>query len=462
MATLAAQRTAFAHQPPDASRRIRALRALLGAVRARREEFVQAISEDFGGRARQETLLLEVFPVVDTIQHAIRQLPRWMRPRPAATGWQFLPGRARVVYQPLGVVGVIGAWNYPLLLSLSPVVSALAAGNHAMLKPSELAPRTADLLARLVSELFPSDYVTVVTGGPETGAAFAALPFDHLLFTGSTRVGKLIMRSASEHLTPVTLELGGKSPALVHPDFSAPTAAARIMAGKLFNAGQTCIAPDYVLVEAGAREEFVRLAAEAAAAMYPRLVDNPDFTRIVNRQHYQRLRGLVGDATQRGAEMLEVNPARESANEQNRVFLPTLLWNVSDQMTVMQEEIFGPVLPVVTYRSLDEAIEYVNARPRPLALYYFDRNSKRVEAVLARTTSGGVTVNDTIFHIAQNDLPFGGVGPSGMGSYHGFDGFLTFSKKKGVFLQSRFTTLGMLRPPYGALARRVTDFLIGR
>jgi coniferyl-aldehyde dehydrogenase len=461
-ATLAAQRTAFAHQPPDAPRRIRALRALLGAVRARREEFVQAISEDFGGRARQETLLLEVFPVVDTIQHAIRQLPRWMRPRPAAAGWQFLPGRARVVYQPLGVVGVIGAWNYPLLLSLSPMVSALAAGNHAMLKPSELAPRTADLLARLVSDLFPADYVTVVTGGPETGAAFAALPFDHLLFTGSTRVGKLIMRSASEHLTPVTLELGGKSPALVHPDFPAPTAAARIMAGKLFNAGQTCIAPDYVLVEAGAREEFVRLAAEAAATMYPRLVDNPDFTRIVNRQHYQRLRGLVGDAAQRGAEILEVNPARESASEQNRVFLPTLLWNVSDQMTVMQEEIFGPVLPVVTYRSLDEAIEYVNARPRPLALYYFDPNSKRVDAVLARTTSGGVTVNDTIFHIAQNDLPFGGVGASGMGSYHGFDGFLTFSKKKGVFLQSRFTTLGMLRPPYGALARRVSDFLIGR
>ena len=438
------------------------LRALLKGVRARREEFVQAISEDFGGRARQETLLLEVFPVVDAIHHAIRHLPQWMRPRPAAAGWQFLPGRARVVYQPLGVVGVIGAWNYPLLLSLSPVVSALAAGNHVMLKPSELAPRTADLLARLVTELFPEDYVTVVTGGPEIGAAFAALPFDHLLFTGSTRVGKLIMRSASEHLTPVTLELGGKSPALVHPDFPAQTAAARIMAGKLYNAGQTCIAPDYVLVEAGARAEFVRLASEAATTMYPRLVGNADFTRIVTRAHYQRLRDLVEDAALKGAEMLEVNPARETANEQNRVFPPTLLWNVSDQMTVMQEEIFGPVLPVVTYRSLDEAIEYVNARPRPLALYYFDRNSKRVESVLARTTSGGVTVNDTILHIAQNDLPFGGVGASGMGSYHGFDGFLTFSKKKGVFLQSRFTTLGLLRPPYGALARRVTDFLIGR
>jgi coniferyl-aldehyde dehydrogenase len=459
---LAAQRTAFAHEPPDAARRIRALGALLKAVRARREEFVQAISDDFGGRARQETLLLEVFPLVDNIRHAMRHLRQWMRPRPAAPGWQFLPGRARVVYQPLGVVGVIGAWNYPLLLSLSPLAGALAAGNRVMLKPSELAPRTAKLLARLVSDLFPADYVTVVTGGPEIGAAFASLAFDHLLFTGSTRVGKMVMRSASENLTPVTLELGGKSPALVHPDFPAQTAAARIMAGKLYNAGQTCIAPDYVLVEAGAREEFVRLASAAAATMYPRLVGNPDFTRIVNREHYRRLRDLVGDAIQKGAEMLEVNPAGESANEQNRVFLPTFLWNVRDGMSVMREEIFGPVLPVVAYRSLDEAIEYVNARPRPLALYYFDRNSKRVEAVLSRTTSGGVTVNDTILHIAQNDLPFGGVGPSGMGSYHGFDGFLTFSKKKGVFLQSRFTTLGMLRPPYGELARRMSDFLIGR
>jgi coniferyl-aldehyde dehydrogenase len=385
-----------------------------------------------------------------------------MRPRTAAAGWQFLPGRARVLYQPLGVVGVIGAWNYPLLLSLSPLVSALAAGNHVMLKPSELAPRTADLMARMAAALFPPEYVSVVTGGPETGAAFAALPFDHLLFTGSTRVGKLIMRSASEHLTPVTLELGGKSPALVHRDFPAHTAAARIMAGKLYNAGQTCIAPDYVLVEDGARAEFVRLAAESAAGMYPRLVGNADYTRIVNRGHYQRLRGLVDDAAGKGAEVLNVNPAHEITDEENRVFPPTLLWNVNDTMAVMREEIFGPVLPVVTYKSLDEAIEYVNARPRPLALYYFDYSSKRVESVLARTTSGGVTVNDTLFHIAQNDLPFGGVGPSGMGSYHGFDGFLTFSKKKGVFLQSRLTTLGLLRPPYGALASRVADFLIGR
>src|SRR5579862_9484907 len=238
-ATLAAQRAAFAHQTPDASKRLQALRALLQAVRGRRQ--------DFGGRAREETLLLEVFPLVDTIRHTMRRLREWMRPRAAAAGWQFLPGRARVIYQPLGVAGIIGAWNYPLLLSISPLVSALAAGNHIMLKPSELAPRTADLLARLAADLFSEDYVAVVTGGPETGAAFAALPFDHLLFTGSTRVGKLIMRSASENLTPVTLELGGKSPALVHPDFPAQTAAARIMAGKLYNAGQTCIAPDYVM-----------------------------------------------------------------------------------------------------------------------------------------------------------------------------------------------------------------------
>ncbi|MGA2589072.1 MAG: coniferyl aldehyde dehydrogenase [Bryobacteraceae bacterium] len=459
---LAAQRTAFAHHPPDPSRRLQALRDLLKAVRGRREEFVQAISEDFGGRARQETLLLEVFPVVDTIRHVMRHLPEWVRPRPASAGWQFLPGRARVIYQPLGVVGIIGAWNYPLLLSISPMVSALAAGNHVMLKPSELAPRTADLLARLAADLFPAEYVTVVTGGPETGATFASQPFDHLLFTGSTRVGKLIMRSASENLTPVTLELGGKSPALVHRDFPLETAAARIMAGKLYNAGQTCIAPDYVLVHADAREEFTRHASEAAAAMYPRLVSNPDYTRIINRDHYQRLRGLVEDAAMKGAEVLELNPAHEAGNAENRVFPPTLLWNVSDPMAVMREEIFGPVLPLVTYKSLDEAIEYVNSRPRPLALYYFDNNSKRVDSVLTRTVSGGVTVNDTILHIAQNDLPFGGVGPSGMGFYHGFDGFETFSKKKGIFLQSRFTTLGLLRPPYGTLAKRVTDFLIGR
>lgn len=432
------------------------------ALRVCKEEFVQAISDDFGGRSRQETLLLEVFPVVDAIGHAIRGLPQWVRSRPIPAGWQFLPGRARVIYQPLGVVGVIGAWNYPLLLTLSPVVSALAAGNHVMLKPSELAPRTADLIARTISGLFPEEYVTTVTGGPETGAAFASLAFDHLLFTGSTRVGKLIMRSASENLTPVTLELGGKSPVVVHPDFPLQTAARRIMAGKLYNAGQTCIAPDYALVHAGAREEFVRRASEAATEMYPNLAANPDFTRIISTGHYRRLRGLLEDARSKGAEVLEVNPAGESANEENRVFPPTLVWNVDDAMAVMRDEIFGPILPVVAYRSLDEAIEFVNSRPRPLALYYFDYNARRIDSVLARTVSGGVTVNDTILHIAQNDLPFGGVGPSGMGHYHGFDGFETFSKKKGIFLQSRLTTLGLLRPPYGALARRVADFLIGK
>jgi coniferyl-aldehyde dehydrogenase len=461
-AKLAAQRTAFMGGAPEVRERLAALRSLLRAVRDTREEFVEAISEDFGGRAREETLLLEVFPLVDEIRHTLRHLREWTRPRPVAAGWQFLPGRARLVYQPLGVVGIIGAWNYPLFLSLSPVVSALAAGNHVMLKPSELAPRTAQLLARVVDSLFPAEYVSVVTGGPETGASFSALPFDHLLFTGSTLVGKLIMKSASEHLTPVTLELGGKSPALVHRDFPAATAAARIMAGKLFNAGQTCIAPDYAMVHSDAREDFVRRASAAATAMYPRLTANPDFTRIVNREHYQRLRALVADAQAKGAEVAVVNPEQETVNEDNRVFPPTLLWNVNDEMAVMREEIFGPVLPLVTYNSLDEAIDYVNAHPRPLALYYFDYSSKRIDEVLARTISGGVTINDTIFHIAQNDLPFGGVGPSGMGSYHGFDGFETFSKKKGVFLQSRFTTLGLLRPPYGTLARRMANLLIGR
>jgi len=461
-AKLAVQRAAFAGAPHDARSRVQALRALLAAVRERREEFVQAISDDFGGRAREETLLLEVFPLVDEIRHTIRHVAQWMRPRPTPAGWQFLPGRARVIYQPLGVVGIIGAWNYPMFLSLSPLVCALAAGNHAMLKPPELAPRTGELLARLIADLFPENFVAVVNGGPEVGAAFASLPFDHLLFTGSTRVGKLIMRSASENLTPCTLELGGKSPAIVHRDFPQQTAAERIMSGKLLNAGQTCIAPDYVMVDADKRDEFVRHAAAAVTAMYPKLVANPDFSRVISRDQYRRLRGLVDDARAKGAVAMEINPAQETANEDNRVFPPVFLWNVSDEMTVMREEIFGPVLPLVTYRSVDEAIDYVNAHPRPLALYYFDNSSKRVETVLARTISGGVTINDTLFHIAQNELPFGGVGPSGMGAYHGFDGFETFSKKKGVFLQSRFNTLGFLRPPYGNLARRMADLLIGR
>ena len=456
-----AQRAAFRKESPTYKQRVDALRQLELGLLSRKEAFIESISEDFGGRAAEETLALELVPALNEIRHAVRHLKRWMEPRHANVPWQFWPARARVVYQPLGVVGILSAWNYPLFLTVSPLAGALAAGNHAMVKPSELAPRTSELMRTMIAELYPREYVTVTTGDGEVASEFVHLPFDHILFTGSERVGKLVMKAASENLTPVTLELGGKSPALIHPNYPLRTAAERIFAGKLYNAGQTCVAPDYVLLPKERKDEFLAIARQVVPAMYPKLVANGDYTRIVTARHYQRLRGLVEDARRAGAEVVEVNPAAEDCNETNRVMAPVILLDVTADMQVMQEEIFGPVLPVVLYRDVEEAIEYVNARPHPLALYYFDRKGKRIEHVLEKTTAGGVTVNDCMFHVGQPYLPFGGVGPSGMGHYHGFDGFETFSKKKGVFLQSRWTPLSFLRPPYDERARRILKFIVG-
>jgi coniferyl-aldehyde dehydrogenase len=436
------------------------MNSLLKALVERREEFVRATSDDFGGRAREETLGLELFPLVDQIRHTRKHLAGWMKPRSVGAGLNYFPARARIIYQPLGVMGIIGAWNYPTLLTLSPLVDALAAGNHAMLKPSELAPRSAELIKDLIARIFPEDYVTVATGNTEVAAAFSALPFDHLMFTGSTRVGKLIMRAASDNLTPVTLELGGKSPAIVHQEYDLRRAAERIVTGKLYNAGQTCLAPDYLLLPQTRREAFLDLFGEMVRKLYPKLVTNPDYTRIINWNHYERLAGYVSDARQWGATIYQINPANEVCDGDSRVFPPTILFDVNENMAVMREEIFGPILPVITYRTLDDAIAYVNGHPRPLALYYFDENSGRINQVLERTVSGGVTINDVIFHILQHNLPFGGIGPSGMGHYHGFAGFEAFSKKKGVFLQGRLSALAMLRPPYGPRTERLIRFLL--
>ncbi|MGZ8492460.1 MAG: aldehyde dehydrogenase family protein, partial [Gemmatirosa sp.] len=319
---------------------------------------------------------------------------------------------------------------------------------------------TAALIARILAERFPREYVAAVTGEAEVAAAFSALPFDHLIFTGSTRVGKLVMRAASEHPTPVTLELGGKSPVIVHRDAPLARAADRIVMGKLYNAGQTCVAPDYALVPRDRVAAFVDEVRRAGSALYPRLVDTRDYTRIVTHRHWERLQDLADDARARGARLEVVNPAGERFPPEAKVFPPTLVLDPTDDMAVMQEEIFGPILPVVPYDTLDDAIAYVNARPRPLALYYFDTDRARIEQVLARTTSGGAAVNDVLLQLAQDNLPFGGVGPSGMGHYHGFDGFQTFSKKKGVFLQSRFAAGGMLRPPYTARTRALLQRLL--
>ncbi len=459
-ASFEAQREAFRrHGAPGHAQRMDALERLKDGLLSYEDIFVRSLSEDFGNRAAQETRLLEIFPTVDEIRHSQKHLRDWMRPQRVAANWQFMTGRARVLYQPLGVVGIIGAWNYQLLLSLSPLVCALAAGNRAMVKPSETAPRTADLMQKMIAERFKPEEVTVITGGPEVSSAFSSLPFNHLVFTGSTRVGKLVMRAASENLTPVTLELGGKSPALIHSDYPLERAAERILTGKFWNAGQTCIAPDYVLLPESKEAEFVELAKRILPMRYPKVVDNPDYTRMVNRPGYERMLALVQDAKGKGGEVHQFNPAQENCNADNRVMPPTVVAKTNEAMRILQEEIFGPILPIVTYREQDDALAYINDRPQPLALYYFDNSARRIDEVLSRTTSGGVTINDCIFHLPQNNLPFGGVGPSGMGAYHGFDGFATFSKKKGVFLQG-YGGIQMfkriLAPPYG----RLTDFVI--
>jgi coniferyl-aldehyde dehydrogenase len=448
---------------PTYAQRIASLESLRQAVLARQGAISRAISRDFGHRSKHETLISEMFLVTGAIKYARAHLREWMEPQEREVGLVFLPARIEVRPQPVGVVGIISPWNYPVQLALVPLIQALAAGNRAMLKPSELVPETAALLHDLIAETFPDDQVTVVTGGPEVGEEFSHLPFDHLVFTGSTRVGKMVMRAASENLVPVTLELGGKSPTIVGQDFNVRTAAERILAGKLFNAGQTCIAPDYVLIPLQSRDSFVDACKAAVARMYPTLLQNPDYTSILNDRHFARLSGYLEDARTRGAQVIELNPANETldATSGTRKLAPTLVLDPADAMTVMQEEIFGPILPVVTYESLDEAIGYVNDRPRPLALYFFSHDKDATERVLKETISGGVSINETVMHVAQDDLPFGGIGASGMGAYHAREGFDSFTKMKPVFRQARLNTTGLLRPPFGKLVDRMLKFMIG-
>lgn len=443
-----AQQRAFAKGAPDYGQRMRALASLRDGLHAHQDELLQAVSDDFSGRAHEETLLLELFPLYDQIRHARAHLKRWMRRKPVPTSWFLQPSRAFYQYQPLGVVGVIGAWNYQILLTLGPVVDAIAAGNHVMIKPSEITPRSAAVIARIVADTFEPDYIACTTGGPALAQAFTALPFDHLFFTGSTRVGKMVMQAAAANLTPVTLELGGKSPALIHESYPLARALSRILTAKLYNAGQTCVAPDYVLLHRSQERAFEDCARQVVAERYPQFLGNVDYTRIVSDAHYARLQDLIADAETQGARVVTLNPAQENIVRETRILPPTLVFNPTETMAVMQEEIFGPVLPVLLYDTLDEALATINAHPRPLALYYFDEDSQRQDHVLQHTLSGGVTINDCLLHLGQHNLPFGGVGPSGMGHYHGFDGFETFSKKRGVMVQSRWSGSGLLRAPW--------------
>jgi coniferyl-aldehyde dehydrogenase len=429
---------------------------LKNGLLARKEEFVAALDADFGHRARQETLMLDIGSVIETTKYLHSNLRRFMRPERRSTAMVFFPGSNRVVYQPLGVVGIVAPWNYPVSLALAPLATAIAAGNRVMLKPSEFTPATTALLAEMLGELYDEDQVAVVTGDAKVGAEFTKLKFDHILFTGSIPVGRVVMRAASENLVPVTLELGGKSLVIVERGTSIEDVALRVAHGKLANGGQTCVAPDYMLVPEEQVEAFTAAFEQTVGRLYPSIATNPDYTWIINDHHFARLTDLVTDAVAKGARMIEVGPKASGASaSQSRLFLPKLLLGVNDSMEVMNEEIFGPILPIVPYRELDDAIAYVNARPRPLALYLFGPDGPGRRRVLERTTSGNVTVNDTLIHYVQDDLRFGGVGASGMGAYHGPEGFKTLSHAKGIYTQARVNVAAGIRPPFG----RIFDIL---
>jgi coniferyl-aldehyde dehydrogenase len=457
---LLVQRSAFeAERYPSVATRRDRLERLRRIVTQHESRFVAAIERDFGHRSAHETRLAELYIVGAEARHAIRRLSRWMKPRRVATPWHLLPASARIMHQPVGVVGIISPWNYPVQLALAPAVAAIAAGNRVMLKPSELTPATSSLLAELVSASFREDEFAVVEGDADIGQAFSALAFDHLFFTGSTAVGRKVAQAAAANLTPVTLELGGKSPAVFDATADFASSVPRLMVGKLLNAGQTCIAPDYALVPAARLDEFIAAATATVHDLYPQVSTNPDYTSIVNARHFARLTGLLDDARSKGARIMPLGEAGARTDTTPRRLVPTLVAGVTDDMAIMREEIFGPLLPIETYSTPDDAIAKINARPHPLALYWFGADRRHCERMLRQTLAGGVTVNDTLWHFAHEGLPFGGVGASGSGQYHGEHGFVTFSKAKPVYAQSRFAPTRLLYPPYGRVFERVLALL---
>lgn len=455
-AILDRQRQAFvAELPVGAAARSDRLKRAVALVLENKDRFVAALSEDFGSRSSAQTLLTDIVASVGPLKHSLKHLDSWMRPekRPVRFPLGLLGASARVEYQPKGVVGIISPWNFPVNLTFAPLANIFAAGNRAMIKPSEFTATTSALMAELVERYFAPEELAVVTGGPDVGKAFAELPFDHLIFTGATAVAKHILHAAADNLVPVTLELGGKSPTIIGRSADIAQTTERIALGKMMNAGQICLAPDYVLAPREKEHAIVAGLQEAAAKLYPKLLANDDYTSVINSRHRDRLQGLLDDAAEKGAEVIVVNPAGEDFASHNGNKMPLhILRNVSDDMRVMQEEIFGPVLPVMPYDRAEEAVDYVNRHDRPLGLYYFGADTGEQRKVLDRTISGGVTLNDVIFHVSVEDLPFGGIGPSGMGSYHGHDGFKTFSHAKSVYVQPKMDIAGIagFKPPYGA------------
>lgn len=464
---LAAQRESFmAALPEPLSVRKDRLKRAAAMVRDHADRFCDALSEDFGHRSREQSMITDIGGSVAPIEHALKNLEKWAKPE--KRGVQFplglLGAKAWLEYQPKGVIGVIAPWNFPVNLVMSPLAGVFAAGNRAMVKTSEYTPVTAALFEEIVGRYFDPTELAFVSGGPDVGKAFAELPFDHLLFTGATGIGRHILHAAADNLTPVTLELGGKSPVIVGKGADVKQVSERVAVGKMLNAGQICLAPDYVLVPSDQEDAVVEGLKSAASTMYPTLLSNPDYTSVINDRHFQRLNDWIADARDKGATVEVVNPANEDFGSTNSRKMPLhIVRDVTDDMTLMQEEIFGPVLPVRRYDGIESAIAEVNRRDRPLGLYYFGGDEGERRRVLDRTISGGVTLDDVVFHVSMEDLPFGGVGPSGMGSYHGLDGFRTFSHAKAIYKQSKLDVakIAGLKPPYGAATREAVARQIG-
>ncbi|MDG2456378.1 MAG: coniferyl aldehyde dehydrogenase [SAR86 cluster bacterium] len=443
---------------PSAALRADRLDRCMAMVSAYKKEIVESMQDDFGNRDPIMSATTEVDSVIGPMVHAKKNLKKWMKSEKrkasiAGTGplLSLTGAKAVINYQPKGVVGVISPWNFPVNLALAPLAGIIAAGNRVMLKPSELTPSSSDLMKKMINEYFDESEIAVFTGDPAVGAAFSALAFDHMLFTGGTEIAKHVMRAAADNLVPLTLELGGKSPVVVGQSSKMQDVAQRVMQGKTMNAGQICLAPDYALVPEGRVNEFVDAAVSVTSEMFPEMKDNDDYTSIINQKHYDRIQGYLTDAKEKGAEVVEINPGNEDFSQQpHHKIPPTIVLNPTEDMQIMQEEIFGPVLPVKTYSNVSESVDYINSKDRPLGLYYFGKDKKEQDFVLNNTTSGGVTVNDVISHIQMEDLPFGGVGPSGMGSYHGHDGFKEFSHAKATYTQSIFNLMKIagLVPPY--------------
>ncbi len=458
-ATLALQSAACLAQPyPPVEQRRRDLKALRIALRDHQDELAKAMSDDFGRRSEFECKMLDVmFPALQ-IDHALANLRRWMRPQGRRADLLFKTNRAKVVYQPKGVVGVIAAWNFPIVEAVGPLIMALAAGNRVMIKMSEFSPRSTEVLRRMLGQIFPNDQVAVFGGGINIAQAFASLPLNHIVFTGSPAVGKQIMRAAAENLTPVTLELGGKSPAIVGRSASIEAAAASIAHGKAFNAGQACVAPDYALVPRDRVDEFAAAAVRAFQRMYPQPVQDVEYTSMASQRHADRARELLADAVAKGATVTSAGPGDGA-----RVITLQVVTGVTPDMRIMQEELFNPILAVVACDSMDEAVTFITARPRPLALYYYGSDSSEQQRLIRNVHAGGMTVNDWAWHVFQGDLPFGGVGNSGMGSWRGPEGFRALSHGKSVLTMNKWFPVHLFYPPYGtALQRLILRVFLGR